>query len=175
MSEVRSNRREFSLCEREVIRHASPFRGHLHLLAPRTSLHLSVFLFPTHHSLFLKISFNWWISPSRADQNQFGRRGMVLGQFVGPTRPRSCPRHPDFIPLGLEALRAFAHLFYSPATSTAYATNYASEICEQSQRQSKISGIGRHVRANCRDRNPDIQKHPVRLLGSRDGLDGNDN
>ena len=40
----------------------------------------------------------------------FGRRGVTLDRLVGPTHPRSCPRHPDFIPLGLKAPRAFASL-----------------------------------------------------------------
>ena len=52
---------------------------------------------------------------------------------MGPTRPRSCPQHPDSTPLGLKALRAFARLFYSPATTTTYTTNYFSEIREQAQ------------------------------------------
>ena len=47
---------------------------------------------------------------------------------------RSCPRHPDFIPLGLKALRAFARLFYSSAIATTYDTNYISEVREQAQR-----------------------------------------
>ena len=66
-----------------------------------------------YHSAF-------WISSSRADQSQLGCRGVILGKFVGPTRPHSCPRHPYFIRLGPGALRAFARAFYPPAAATSY-------------------------------------------------------
>ena len=126
-----------NLCAVGAVRYAPLFRRHLHLLAAQTSLRLSGFLFPTRHSLSLEDI----TQPFRYLQAELTRTRLVVeGWFwtsswvpPSPTCPRNCPRHPDSIPLGLKARRAFACLLYSPATATTHITNYVSEIREQAQ------------------------------------------
>ena len=73
----------------DVIRYVSLFRGHLHLLALRTSFRPSRFFFsPPTTPFSQRYHANTGIFKPRWS-NQHGHREEVLDQFVGPTRPRS--------------------------------------------------------------------------------------
>ena len=89
--------KELCLCDAGVIRHVSfflyvirhvfPFRGHLHLLTPVLTPHLS-FFFPTHRTS-LKISASHGYLHTQLDKTSTDRRRRFPKQLRGPSRPRS--------------------------------------------------------------------------------------
>ena len=104
LGEVKNDRGEksYGFAQREAIRHVSRFRGRLHLLAPRTSLCLSDFLFfpflPFSLS-FLLFSLSYIViaglyprsgAPSGLDTLEFTYENKLL---IRTTIPRSINRH----------------------------------------------------------------------------------
>ena len=108
---------------RHVMHHVSHLRGHLHLLALRTSFRSSRFYFPLPPHPFLENT-----TKTRTSLKLAGQTCAVIERWFStsswvPSAHAAGLKNPDLTSLGLKALRAFAQHIYSsrhPRCNTSY-------------------------------------------------------